>query len=109
MLSEIYRNARNVLMERGWHQGDFTPLDEDGIPVTADGPVCLYGAVHVAAGYEANTDEDVYAADFLSEFAKFGERDDLGIWNDEPSRHLNEVLDVLDVMEKVALQLEESK
>lgn len=39
--------ARDVLRERGWYQGGFCKGDYAGY---ADGPVCLDGALRLAAG-----------------------------------------------------------
>lgn len=100
--SEVLREARNVLFERGWHQGDFTPLDADDEPV-ADGPVCAYGAIGVVLGDVCCEGIDTTAVDpFLFAALGVGRDAEIPEWNDEPGRTFGEVIDVFDKAEKLA-------
>lgn len=106
--SELIREARNVLFERGWHQGYFTPIDDDtGEPLADDGPVCIYGAIGCVLGDVENKGISTAAVDpFL--FAVLDVEDDCEVteWNDAQERTFSEVIDALDRAEKLAEQRE---
>ena len=90
---EILDGAAVVLIERGWHQGDYIPRGGD--PKTC--PCCVIAAMNVAAGkppddvldYDLNP--DVYtAAEALAEWLDLDADDGLTEvlgegWNDDPS------------------------
>lgn len=100
--SEIFREARNVLFERGWGTGHWGTVD-------GDGPVCLEGAVNCAAmlslgemlvhSFAMNSPVLREACGGLIPFS----------FNDSPERTFDEVIDALERAEKLALIREESK
>lgn len=100
--SEVIREARNVLFERGWYQGDF---------VGPDGSVCAYGALVVAEGMEvrkSNADAGTCETDAADYFERAIPVLSMFDWNDKPGRTLNEVMEALDKAEKLALIAEEA-
>lgn len=55
--AEILNKAADVIETRGWHRGSFTPdgtLENPTDPKTC--PVCVLGAINVAAGRAAELD-----------------------------------------------------
>lgn len=103
--SEVIREARNILFERGWHQGDL-----EGV----DGSVCAAGALYCAAigqpipsaGNMAlihNSNEPFqYLIQALAPLVEGG----VGSWNDVNGRTFDEVIDAFDRAEKIAEQRE---
>lgn len=88
--SEVLREARNLLVECGWHQGSL---------IGPHGELCLMGALDRAA--PSNHDlSDAFVAirrslpphshKFVSE------------WNDDPATTFDDVIDVFDKAEKLA-------
>lgn len=101
--SEVYRAARNeLLFGRGWYQGDYEQDVEAG-----KGPVCLFGAVSYVQYENATEDEEASAAaQLLVSFGKAVGVDNMSNWNDNPERKLEQVIELLDVMEKIAEEQE---
>lgn len=104
--SEVIREARNVLFERGWTRRQ---LEHD------DGSVCAMGALRIAAygavlgwGPEVESARDcLIAADaHLPDFIT--DEPSVPAWNDYPGRTFGEVIDAFDKAEKLALIAEES-
>lgn len=96
--SEVIREAKNLLFERGWCQGDL--MGPDGL--------CTRGALGVAATGSA------YASNFASVEAEFFIKTvvypvTVPGWNDAPGSTFGEVIDALDRAEKLALQHEEAE
>lgn len=93
--AEVLAGARDVLAERGWHQGDY---------VGADGSVCLLGALRVALGdrptdYHWDYKEwDAVAAPVRSVIACRA----IDHWNDDPSRTYEDVVLALKRAEELA-------
>lgn len=104
--SEIIREARNVLFERGWNQGDF---------LGADGSVCAYGALMAGEGLEVKRVLDCDEA-CMTDAPEFLEcvlprplgRIAIADWNDHEDRTFDEVIEAFDKAEKLALIAEES-
>jgi len=92
----VLREAKAVLERNGWHQGWFY-MDLPGVSYS-ECPVCLRGAVNVAASGDpvdsSPVPDEVWAALMaaLPEDA-FGA---IAGWNDEPERTQAEVLALLD-------------
>lgn len=97
LFSEAFREARNVLMERGHNK--------NGQYRGPDGSVCAYGAVATVTGGE-------YVCGGLLEKALNSLHPDsktfVAAWNDAPERTLDEVLELLERAEKLAEEREAS-
>jgi hypothetical protein len=85
--SEIIREGRNQLFERGWHQGDL---------IGPGGSVCGEGAVRCAS--EAST-AVTRALVFLGVAVNYSP---YFRWNDMPGRTFDEVVEAFDKAEKLA-------
>ena len=97
--SEVIREARNVLFERGWIQGALERIDG----------VCLRGAVMTAVrgSYLYLMDTDVCLVNAAEDI--IGTQTggwSIPTWNDMGSRTFDEVIEVLDKAEKIAEQME---
>lgn len=94
--SEVIREARSILFERGWHQGGYQGRD---------GSVCVEGACLLAletlpgALSEADTLSTIRAVLPSSFCAVF-------LWNDDEDTTFSDVIDVLDRAEKIAEERE---
>lgn len=89
--AEMIREAKCVLFERGWHQGDSE---------APDGSVCVRGALGVVAdGCAWNLGMGTTALQYLREAIG---RASIINWNDDPDRSFGEVIDALDRAEKIA-------
>ncbi|MEU8136047.1 DUF6197 family protein [Streptodolium elevatio] len=103
---QIYRNAIDVIRERGWHQGDF--FNDDGVAI---GGCCIAGAIRYGTnGYPSvpsdATDEaemwlvekvlGAYYFDWVMLWASGGCADAVGKWNDAPDRTKAEVIAALE-------------
>lgn len=95
--SEIIREARNQLFERGWTQREAE---------SSDGRVCIMGAVNFAVYGRSHCPMDYDAekeglrnrvADLLSPTGAA-----VAHWNDAPGRTFDEVIEHLDKAEKLA-------
>jgi hypothetical protein len=100
--SEIIRESKNVMFERGWCQGSFERLD---------GSVCVRGALRLSATQGARivwTDGwqvgEAEAAAHVSTAVGGGY---IPTWNDTKGRTFSEVIDALDLAEKLAMIAEE--
>jgi hypothetical protein len=102
--SEVMREARNVLFERGWtklpNALGWIP-EEDAPPV----PLCIEGAVRLAKGEPVIEDEKPYLREAICERGGFGESP--WEWNDRAATTFDDVIDVLERAEKLALIAEE--
>lgn len=100
--SEIIREARNVLFERGWHKGD---------TLGPDGSVCTYGALIAATGEEVQSESvrAVFADEDATGFVERVIGAPIGQWNDLPERTFAEVVDALYRAEKIAEREESSE
>lgn len=94
---EVLRKAREVLVTRGWYQGDYyADRDKRGRWISAEkAPRCMVGACR-AASYigDGLFDYDAYSAAHTMLLAELGETP--SVWNDAPVRTLNEVLAAFD-------------
>lgn len=77
--SEICKEAKNILLTRGWHQGSSHK----------DGKFCLVGALGIAG-------MSVKDSRILTKLQLITSSSLLSDWNDAPSRTLAEVIDLLD-------------
>lgn len=96
--SEVLREARNVLFERGWYQGYYYSF--------ADDSVCLRGAVSVA--HCGRVMGALYESPAIRVLERIIPERNVAAWNDAPERTFDEVIDILDRAEKQALIAEES-
>ena len=95
--SEVIREARSVLFERGWNR--------DGRYVADDGSVCIVGALQAVGGDKSR--EPTWTAWTTCEGVVL----DLGCthvarFNDHEAESFDDVLEVLDRAEKIAEQRE---
>lgn len=87
--SEVIRETKNVLFERGWKRGGF---EGD------DGTVCVYRALDIATrGPGISWDAYKAVVSALPE-----PHTGIWVWNDARVRSFDEVIDVLDKAEKIA-------
>jgi hypothetical protein len=97
--SELLREARNVLFERGWCQN---ALEDEG-------RVCAVGAVNVADHGCAQWDFENYGASISARAAlNAAAGTEIVAFNNTPERTFDEIVDVFDKAEKIALIAEES-
>ena len=96
--SEVIREARNLLFERGWTKNYLK---------NAAGNVCLRGALMWAAtgGIDWSAWDKISPAESIIS-SKLINGMNVASWNDEPSRTFDEVIEVLDKAEKIAEQQE---
>ena len=94
--SEVLRQARNEIMERGWSQGDY---------IASDGSVCAMGAIDIQWDHKNGAVLDRASTAFRE---ATGIDCFIPIWNDTPGRTIHEVLDMFDKAEKLALIAEET-
>lgn len=95
--AEALSKARDVLAERGWHQGDY-----EG----AEGSVCLYGALAAAVGVapaDLGTSTTVVAAAAILPRTRAMDGGLVSIWNDAPERTYEDVVLALKQAEELAL------
>lgn len=112
--SELIREARNILFERGWYQGDFSPVDSDApFNYVPNAPLCVLGALTVAEF--GRIDENLYPKGecylmlALSPRANWDDpASDVAEWNDTSGRKFDEVVDLFDRAEKLA-EIDEAK
>jgi hypothetical protein len=99
--ADVLLAAARVIRDRGWYQGGFVdPTRPD------DGPVCLDGALFVAAGGACDAfDAAVWAAARSALRLSAGLTGDgaLQRWNDQPGRTADQVILALEI---AALELE---
>lgn len=100
--SEVIRETRNVLFERGWHQGSLRGPGDSR---------CVIGATYAVIGIELPTNNETLndTRDWMEtlpvlEAATAPFR--VSAWNDEEGRTFSEVIDMLDKAEKIAEQRE---
>jgi hypothetical protein len=91
--SEIIREARNVLFERGWTQGEL---------IAESGELCLEGALSLAETGEIRYLPYCGAVDAVMKALDVKWRDSLWGFNDTTGRTFDEVIDALDRAEKIA-------
>jgi hypothetical protein len=91
--AEAIREARNVIMERGWAQGSYK---------NSGGEVCAVGALLFVTRGRLNKQlhNDAYTA--LQKAIDLPHSDCISVWNDADSRTIHEVLDAFDRAEKIA-------
>lgn len=98
---DILMDAKALLMKRGWFKG--------GMEAFPDGPCCVLAALEAAAGMTAatfsmkglrNLPVDIAYHTLLE--VTGAKPSQLGVWNDDPTRTIQQVFDALD---KAALQL----
>lgn len=94
--AEVLSRARDVLAERGWHQGGYTNR--------RTGAVCLYGAVNVARGVAVNSaePESRRLASLVLVADGFDDPLNIGGWNDAPERTYEDVIFALKHAEELA-------
>lgn len=97
---EVLRGAKAVLQRNGWHQGWYFPAGTPrGTEPWQGCPVCLLGALDVAAGaLPGDSPEVAIAAQFFLGRVLQGRgfESGVGLWNDADGRSLNEVYALLD-------------
>lgn len=106
LASEIIREMKCTLFERGHHRGAL-----EG----ADGSVCILGAHNVAQGRLASDEDYAYNSALASPAVRACARAagvtggiTLFLWQDDTKRSFDEVIETLDAAEKLALIAEES-
>lgn len=101
---EILDKAADVIETRGWHQGGYTPDGTPGNPIDLRTcPVCVLGAIKVAAGCgpEDEMPADAFeAATALAEHLEIDDRLETGLlitevvgdqWNDAAAESAEQV------------------
>lgn len=91
--SEVLRKAGDMLRERGWFQGWF---------VSDDGAVCLAGACNRAFAEPVKTTP----SEIFLPIETVLDGMPVAVWNDDPQRRLEEVLEAVDAAYVLALQEE---
>ena len=100
--AEVLSRARDVLAERGWHQGDYVNKETRA--------VCALGAIDVVVfrqpQWDPYADEDAKRVEdeayrFLCAAAGDPMRG-IGQWNDDPSRTVEDVLLLMKQAEELA-------
>ena len=104
-LSELCRETRNQLFERGWAQGTVR---------NAGGNVCIMGAAIAALGLDAAMDPRYFGAEkvrmllaFDGLVADVAKTNDAPEFNDSVETTFTAVIDTLDLAEKRAMLTEE--
>jgi hypothetical protein len=101
--SEVIREGRNILFERGWHKGGY-----EG----PDGSVCVVGACRAALlGDACLPTSHEQSNDFTAIFdeALGGGWREASEFNDSPSTTFDDVIELLDRAEKIAEQHESAR
>ena len=108
--AEVLSKARDVLAERGWHQGDFA-ANRDG-----SGSVCAAGACSVAAFGSPTYIAEVFGPEapevqeallLLRGVVSDDDHDPLSViahWNDDPRRSAEDVSLALKQAEELAVE-----
>ncbi|NUR08983.1 MAG: hypothetical protein HOQ45_18500 [Nocardioidaceae bacterium] len=98
----IYRGAADVIRANGWHQGSLANSRTNGFRIAAGEtalsaerlPVCLIGAINVhTSGDPWDSNDRAWGACVWMRRLVNGAP---GVWNDEPERTVDEVLDLLE-------------
>jgi len=91
-ITNILINARNRL-EKGWCQGHFELVSEDGNSVE----YCIYGAVNSASSIMDTNDQAIDIANKAVKTIQFIlNEEEIDKWNDTPGRTKEEVLEMMD-------------
>ena len=97
---EVLRETKTLLEQRGWHKGWYFPLaTANGDEPSPDCPLCLLGALDVAAGgTPGDCTEASMAAQRVISGVLFARNffAGVGTWNDAQDRTLAEVYALLD-------------
>lgn len=86
------QRMKEVLMERGWHQGDYIDLDTGSICILGAHNIVVYEDA-VAAGYDEDEEATVKALTLMVYEWNY---DNIPAFNDAGNRTFNEVISLID-------------
>ena len=105
--AEVLSKARDVLAERGWHQGDFATAPDGAVCAVGACSVAAYGMPTMIAETFGDPDGETLLRlirDVICDSQYADPMSTIAQWNDDPSRTYEDVVLALKQAEELAVE-----